>query len=176
MLPAPVQPEILRRRFAYHPLQRRGEPLRDGRHGIGPVGVVLRQDNVLDPGPEAEWLADAAGAADHQRDLVLQAQQCDRLVRRGRAAKEVHEQAALAGVLVAQGAEHAAAFEDGLHLVEITLFRQQLLPGALAEANGSNSSPVKRSDIIGRTEPWYRFVARRCSHPGVAASPPTRHE
>src|SRR4051794_17241239 len=51
-----------------------------------------------------------------------------------RTSEEIDEQTALAGVLIGKGRQHAAAFEQLFHLIEVAMLGEQFLPGALAEA------------------------------------------
>ena len=65
---------------------------------------------------------------------MLDGHQGDGLVRGGGPAEKLDEHAALAGILIRQCRQHAAVLEDPLHVVEIAVLGQQLLPGVLAEA------------------------------------------
>ena len=102
VFPPPMQPEILRGVLADQFFQGRGVALGQQPRVFGGAGELSGLDDLGAADLVAKAGADASRDADDHGCLVLDSQQCDGLVRRGRPAEELHEHPPLPGVLVRQ--------------------------------------------------------------------------
>lgn len=131
VLPPPVQPEILFGKLTDELFEAARKALGDGADGVGLVVVLFGVDDIDDVALEV--IADARDAEDDHDGSQFEGHEGDGLVGRGGAAEEINEQAALAGILIAQGTHDAAFLQDSGDLVEIPLLGQDLLASLLAE-------------------------------------------
>jgi competence protein ComEC len=133
VLPASVEPEVLREVLADQLLQGARVALGEQAGVLDPAGELARLDDLGAPQLVAEAGTDTAGDPHHHRGLVLDRQQGDGLVGGGGPAEEIDEQPALAGVLVGQHGEGPARFQYLDDLVVPPRLGDHLLAGALPE-------------------------------------------
>ena len=132
--PAAVDPEVLGGVLADYVFEGFGVALGDVAQRVGLVGPVGGVDDIGDADVEVKGLAAAAGVADDDGHLVLHGEEGDGFVGAGFAAEEIDEDAFGACVLVGDEADGALGLDDGDDLVGGSLFGDDLLALALADA------------------------------------------